>query len=69
MLNAKFKMLLFVTHFNSLLHFLMLSDGIVMQHWAKMGKKALLRILLIKILNFDDRSRITDKQMFHISML
>ena len=60
-------MLLFETHFNSLLHFLMFSGGIAMQHWAEMGWKVLLQILLIKILNFDDRSGITDKHMFHIS--
>ena len=35
--NKKFKMLLFLTHFNSLLHSLMFSGGIAMQHWTEVG--------------------------------
>ena len=35
--KKKFKMLLFLTRVNSLLHFPMFSGGIVMQHWAGMG--------------------------------
>ena len=45
----------FLTHFNSLLHCLMFSGRIAMQHWAVMGK-ALLQTLLIKILKFVNRS-------------
>ena len=35
--KTKNKMLLFLTRFNSLLHFPMFSGGIAMQHWAEMG--------------------------------
>ena len=54
-LNLFVCLFVFLTHFNSLLHCLMLSGRIAMQAWAEMGK-ALLQTLLIKILKFVNRS-------------